>query len=996
MSDEAFKLQHELDRKELIINEFSNEIAQKDLLIDEYKHKINLLEANEVKHQEDLMEWIGENKDLRDQIVRLTAHIEDIDKSLEIMLNKNNELSSVLSNKDNTIDFLEGKIVTLNDRIRVLEMQLGQCLNIKLPDSTVVDSVSDKESIENLQTKVVILQSQINSLNLLLEDARKEADRAKKLQVQLENRNKEVKNLMEKLEQKDLELSSNENALRCLSEQLDDYKNKLDVLTTQANETIKELSSSVQYYKESAIEVSKEKIKVNEANSKLKKEISTLKDQLLKLESGEYGLADAAQENRTLKTMFSQRQAKIADLVLQLDLYESVIASLEKELGSNFDYDKLLQNCLEIQKQEKDKIRVGSRAIKVIQKAISNEKDLDCFEIIVDHESVVSHKNLIVKPQIGSSLPPKKQPDNGVIILSKVRNNKNYDNFRPISKNTKSFEFLDNNKQKNGALTNALERESIGKSKLGEDGHKPSTMISRGLDDDKDSKNSEESLSQEHIDLKRKLSLYKLEIENLRSENYEMNLKIKRLQESPSKRIASIISPDNSDIESLSSARLSRQISRPMNSNMYINTIYSSAIAIDPVSGKAINMDKNSNDVFSIRVVALKNKPSMLKGTDRTLHLIIADTLFQLTPKVESVKGICNFSQSLPSYTLDAESFTVSFDFNESLELVQKPVLLQMKEKRFNMIVLTTVENFKATIAQKNTLKYEFENIQRSSSSNQNKILELEERLTQEKMQQERLNEIIKNLRGRLEKQRVEFQERILGIKHETDRFIEKDRENNRKILELSKPLNDYKSHSQNLPEVSSLINKLQDEKATLKYNLKEAVDNAEYMQKKNSELIREIKTLRDDRLLSKSQPVDTKKEAIFQKYATKLKDRLKDMTQKCKDLEDENETLKRKSSPKHDIYGGKLPRDMNIEELKDHQKIEIIQQTKVEYTGRIRRLQAKVYELSNKNAELQNHLVKSTDTIKKLNKILKMKETSMASLQQEKAHLRQLLKKEC
>ena len=390
------------------------------------------------------------------------------------------------------------------------------------------------------------------------------------------------------------------------------------------------------------------------------------------------------------------------------------------------------------------------------------------------------------------------------------------------------------------------------------------------------------------------------------------------------------------------------------------------------------------------------NSPLAPRILSRTMPLEVV-SFKPPPPKLAS--DMCTMSGIINKEDSEPVKIVIANGFDGDAEEIQKPFIQVSSEKKSNIAVLTTRDDFIIYKAKVSNHKESIEKLQRKASSRKRAIKELQNKAKQQEEVNHKLQESNSTLQEEMNKQREQFQERLLQMRNETDRYLELEKEEMQKgvpFMQSALQREEDEKKSKELLEVSRLLQQLKNDKQQLEISLDEARDTSKYMQKRNHELTQQIKMMEEE-LSSRAKPQETQKSTDFQAYAKKLKGKLNDLQMKYDDLNKEHEALKRKKVIRSDIYGVEINENA-VDDLtprnsargsKTEKTPSSAHQSSVEAL-KLKKLTIQLDEANVRNGELQALLARQTETNKRLQKLLQAKETTTMQMQAQIASLKQ------
>lgn len=1054
MNESDAQLRQEIELRDETIKSLRHKIAdyeaykvktQQDLIVlvcqkKELTDNITRYESHIEDLDKALQEIMGVNKELTDQLTNRNTLIQQ----LEIRISEDNAKLDLLQNELNEKNGSQLSSTTLRSKDAVIK---------------------NAATLAQTQKELIEAKNKITQLSVALEETKKEAAKSYMLQTKLDNCMRELNLTRTKLDQRELELQSDKDSRKELDQRINRYREQIEELIAQGNEQYVTFCQQVEYYKKAAVEEAEEREKAIKKYEKKNEQISELKKALDKYEGGKYGLKEAAAENRALKTMLSQRQAAIADYVFQISIYERIIAALELELPESFDFNEFAKKVFDDVDDSRVEVS-DATAVRIMRKAISKQQNKDAsINVIMDHESTLQPpKDIITRPfnnTMSQSMKNRSQPlpplDTGVIFPN--------ENDKTLFSFTGKLAHDNMTLRMSSEDLLAPKRQKVHIPTVDEgvqfDGT-PLRLTDNQFSEDSDAQVHQ--LEKEIGDLYARLDLYKNELDKARKANelltqqndiYKQTLNNQRY--SPSSRTETSISSKN---ESIPVGKTETHISTtPTQQDEFDNTQVQSLPPVtlsafdnpsDGASGAQQGIDTGTN-MQSIEVsesdpaenmsreflIPVKNQRrlqppkqtldtineedgrislqdmrkrrisydasmSMRVPTPPIFKIDLPREVFAVKPHKTLASEMCTFAH-INDFTIEASKLSVVSSFDaETIDEIDIPIQEYLKKNGAEILIALKKDEFLIQRAQVKNHKQTLEKLQRKASTRKHKISDLNEKLKHSDGIHQNLQNTIDTLKNELATQRQEFQEKLLQMRTETDRFLELQVGEMKRAQEFDnrQEIQSEIKKSEELIEVSRLLSQLKSEKRQLENALEESRETARYMQRRNKELsdqVRQLEEQRDDMNAKTIAPPSPNTD--FQKYAKKLKERLRNLEEKHKDLQKENEELKRKLSTKKDIYGFELV-EQPVDDVRGSKKSlnasgEMTQSSAAalqssQESVRVKKMQLQMEEMSMKNGELQVLLARAQENIKKLQRLLSQKEETLAQKQQQCALLKQ------
>ncbi|KAH0787492.1 hypothetical protein GPJ56_008687 [Histomonas meleagridis] len=965
----------------------------KNNIIKQQTQEIERLESLNVKHRQDVLDFISEKKKLTDMNRRLESHISDVDSALVQMMERNKELAKSLQESENRNLILENELKAQYKNTHQLEREISK-LKYSERRNTNAFSISRLDTIESnyadAKQKLILASNTINELKLRISNLEKEEKRAAQLQIELDKKKLIIQTLQERYDQSEMELESYRSSAEEFRLQIDEYRDKIQKMMDDFEEKTNAMKIEVEYYRKRTEKTFKENTKLEEKIFESNKEMQTLKDQLDQYLSGNYGLEQAVNEMRQLKTMISVRDAQIADMILEHNWYEKVINGLESILPPTFDFKKFFDK-IEKEGIEEQQKNIEKQALELLHKCIAQQQNAPIGEVKIILGSNRGHKKtLVVVNDINGEtqvLPQKEKVlDNN--SQSTIINDPTQPNISYISLNSYSdYSSTDNDESFSDSEEFSFEHESeilqkkkIKKERKKQQKHQQQKIEQISLIDiphvdhsfvnvecQTEGNNETVKLQESESETENKfgedqwIRELRYKYQNLRKEKNSLITQIENMQKELEEKNNEVKTSKAKTEELLNEIdkmkTIKKQIVKPNIPSININ--------------KVISDEEHFSSSSSARTP--RNKTTTINQTlDEPIKQELNNKQIQVYQP--------NVSLKLSDIINNFEQFKISnFNFFHNSN---------------DEILLPTKEEIEKIETEKNNIKTELENLQKKASESEIEIEEQKRKISQKEQMLKELQSTIDNLETQLKEQRISFQNKIKKMNKQNEKVfqarlkeeLELNKINNNNININNNNNNNNNSDNQ-LSEVSSRLRRLNEIKNQLTNDLQESQETIKFFQSQNERLRQQILILEDENNQMKEKEMNNLRHQSLQQYSSTIKEKFVALQKKYKKLQTEYENIKKLNAEKIDTKQTSL---LTVEKSVDSLSTPEIDQN----SAKLKSAQVKIETLKTQNEEMQLRLGKANATIERLNQLLQRKESQLTSLQEQASKMKHMLER--
>lgn len=359
----------------------SSFIKKRDLEIADLKARIRANESLGLKHRQDFITYLAEKKKLSDQNLQLQAHIKDLDTAIQDLMQQNQQISKSLSNAQEQNRQLQIEIDQEQRMVMILEQKVSKARNLdKTLSQTQQRDLGSMQSLADVQKQLIISRNQVKELQIKCEKLQQFEEKAAKLEITVQQYRKHVQKLKKEIEDKEMELEPYRDRSERFVFQIDELREKNRITTEYAEKQIQMLNDEIIQQSKRIDEITNDNVNKEIEVENIKKENEELRNQITNYENGTIGLAEAAAQARQLKTLVSVRDAFIADLVNQINIFERIIVTIEPYLPPNFDFNAFYNEVLENQAHDIQR-RTERKALEILQATLAQHKNKPISEV---------------------------------------------------------------------------------------------------------------------------------------------------------------------------------------------------------------------------------------------------------------------------------------------------------------------------------------------------------------------------------------------------------------------------------------------------------------------------------------------------------------------------------------------------------------------------------------------------------------------------------------
>ena len=984
----------------------NNEILLKNL-----KKEKGELESLHVKHRQDLLSYISENKKLLDTNQKLEAHIQEVDSALVQMLSRNKELARTLQESELRNENLLVELDNEKKNVYRLEYELSKLRDDERRDQRYAMNANMNSAEANAQQfNLLMANNTIKDLRARIAKLELEEQRAAKLQIEL-TKQKQINELLHNQnDELEMELESHRSSVDEYRKQIDDLRDKNQFLEENFEDKINEMKVEVEYYRKSIEKEYQVNTELEEKLSNKDKEIDDLKEEMAQYLSETYGLTQAVNEIRQLKAMVSVRDAQIADMILENQWDQKVISSLEKYMPSNFDFqaffDKLQKQEIDVQQKQATK-----QALNLLRKTLEENKNINAGQVkIILGDNTRHKKTLIVSSNadgdiqaIPSESPHKKDNSSYKVGVTPIK--------QRSSSGTPSDE--------SDIAGSSSEPESIlASSQL-------NILMKRKKRNEKERKKQQEMLEHEIEGIPHVVSSSRVFTSDASCQTNESGLNA-NVEESKK--------PNNKFDDKESDSEKSQQQSSSTSTTTGPTTSKNDDAWVRELRNKLQRAQK-SKKILDEQLEAVKedfnSKAKECQAKDKEINGLKA-RIEDLLAEIDSIKGDIKggksdrpsiFRPSVPSLSLkkhrdsNESNTSISSDsssrrhkkpkraknFDDPLgaELVNKKIQVftpgvhielhkypitfealfkpKLSTERQEIMQVPSPQELDIIDARIRALQCDVADAQREAATSNQLVEEVRSKIKQKDESISRLQTTIDNLEQRLNEQRSAFQDKIQEMKEDAERVLEARLKQARDMDAINNATYGKGPSESDLAEVSMRLAQLNRDKAKLQEELTDTKEAMKFMQRQNEQLkgrVRQLENDIDD--LNDKKHGDSRQQAL-RDYSSELKMKYTALQKKYGDLQRQFEDLKKVKSSKGD------PLSMSVVSRSSERSVDDTSDAgNSRDQAKLKSAMLKIEQMKTQNEEMQLRLGKAQTTIERLNQLLQRKEQQLTKLQEQ------------
>lgn len=989
---------------------FGNRVDQnrEQQIIDLKKDKSEMESLN-VKHRQDILSYIAENKKLSDANQRLEAHIQDVDIALAQMLERNKELARSLQESELRNERLVNELDQEKKNVYRLEYDIAKLRDDERRDQRFLQE-SRLDAVEtnfaNAQQKLLIATNTIEELKSRIAKLEKEEQRAAKLQIELAKQKQINENLEDQNYQLETELESNRGSDEEYRKKIEDLTDRIQQLDESYEERIDAMKVEVEYYRKRTEKEFKVNAELEEQMLNKDKEIEDLKEEIAKYLDQTYGLPQAVNEIRQLKAMVSVRDAQIADMINENQMVEKVIYELIRRLPPDVNINDLFKNFQKHETEAQQK-QAEQNVMALLKKTLKENKQNNAGEIKIILGSGTPHKRTLVQgkeddsfrdygfaQKIASGLRRSRRAssmnssevnedtDRGDLDTDSLMNYSESEtdfaasqvNIMMKRKQKKDKERKKQDKQKDQpspqvGYSNKMVTSDVACQAYLDDFHATDKTDAEEKEEDKDDDSSRSQKEDKWVrELRGKLKKVKSEKatleEQLKAAREEFNKKVKESEEktleikSLNVRIEDLlvqIDKLKSDLKQNHSKHKSPRSSR-RNSDIEL-------------SDDTDDDDPDSSSDGTISARRRKQKYKSLNREDDPLRIDHEDASVQWYSGGVEVK----ISKRSQYFEIRPTKLRLSYQYNED-----------------DVFQLPTPEELDVIDARIKILQSEVFEAEHNAVQSEQKVEELQHKIDQKDQMISELQKTILNLEKRLDEQRDNFNEKLQKMNDEHDRTIEA------RLKQLN-DLNDVNSRrltgpfsEANLSDVSMRLEQLNRDKAKLIDELTETKEAMKFMQRQNDQLKETLKKLQGKYDEISEKQMDSSRQKLMD-YSSGLKIKYTALQKKYTELQRNYEDLKKFKESRNE------PLDLTSRSRSSEKSVDSDNggSASARDAAKLQSANLKIEQLKTQNEEMQLKLGKSQITIERLNQLLQRKEKQLTKIQEQATQYKHMLAKQ-
>ena len=970
----------------------------KDSKIAELQLEVQRYEAMTVKNRQDYIQYLADKKKLVDGNKRYESHIADLDHALIEMTNRNKELAKALQETQQENEYLQLEIQNQKKYSAQLENEVSRAKSdyrSRRGRDSEMRLDAAETNFADAKQKLILANNMINEMKIRIEALEREEKRAAKLQIALDQRNSQIRDLQENLDQCEMELQSYRGSAEEYRIQIEEARDRLQLTIENAENHINAMKAEVEYYRKRTEKEFKKNADLEEQVRKSEEELKATKHQLDEFMSERYGLTEAVNEMRQLKTMVSVRDAQIADLVMENGWYQKVISELEAILPKSFDFQGFYDK---IDKQQTDaEYNVMERkAVDLLQKTLAAHKNAPVGQVkIILGADKRKKKTIVMTNNAEGEL---KIVDSSLVLDRSVPSQKAIQEEAPPQEIPIPEEIPQTN-----VLTD--------------------TDSTTSTDDDSSSFNENSfSLveSSQIIGRKRKERQLKRQKRKEQEMSSAMGSTRESLQDFHVSHVAAVTIDSGCQVgEGLAIPLFAEPIvqERP-DEDEWLRDLRA---ILETVKKENLNL-KKENGAQKDELAARQQELSAVKARLEEMRAEIDRLKAELRergstrkrPIMSPIQVSNDFSSSSddgkPSPKLSPRSpqrrmtnDPLAFDNDDDVELARRMVpkaklSISVTSSAFEAIVKRHLEFYHSERdevimpseaerevfeARNDAYRLECEQLQKVVSERQHDLEDLKAKLDQRDQIIQEMHKTIENLEQKLAEQREAFHEKIIEMNNSAERILESRLKEARDMDALmnarmvaSGPTEDE------LAEVSRRIQQLNHDKDQLEGDLREAKETMRFMQRQNDQLQHQVRLLEMDKAqLQERTGFSSSRHQELKDYLSGLKMKYTALQKKYQDLQRIHEDLKRQKGARND------PLMMSgISHGSDKSGEGSARGEDASAAAKLKTVIVKNEQLRTQNEEMQLRLSKAQSTIERLNQLVQRKETQLTTLQEQVA----------
>ncbi|OHT09693.1 hypothetical protein TRFO_21312 [Tritrichomonas foetus] len=967
-------------------------IKNTDLVIANLQKDKIQMESLSVKHRQDILSYIADNKKLADTNKRLETHIRDVDSALATMLERNKELARSLQESELRNESLLTELDEEKKNVYRLEYELSKLRDDERRGKRNLDaSRLDSDETNAQQLNLLIANNTIKELKARIVKLEIEEQRAAKLQIELAKQKKVNEMLENQNDQLEMELESHRGSVEEYRKQIDDLRERNQLLEEEYEDRVNTMKIEVDFYRKRTEKEFKINSDLDEKLSEKDKEIDDLKEEIAQYLSGTYGLTQAVNEMRQLKAMVSVRDAQIADMVIENEWYQKVITALEGKMPSGFNFEQFFEN---LQKGEIEIIqkRAEKQALEMLKKTLEENKGTRVGEVKIIIGAETRHKKTLIVAN---------NADGDVKIMSNAPS--------PLRDTMESRHSVSNSTYKR--RSSSTTPSDYGEDDISNSDSDPeslfassqiSIMMKRKQRKDKERKMKEEFLdhtlqSIPHVVASNKVdtadiscqteatsasdpsdpepepepdsSSSKTEKKKVRKLRNDYN-KAKKEKTSLSNQVKAI--KEDFNRKSDECAEKSKEI------NGLKSRVHDLLVEIDKLKGELKQAKSEKPQILKPMIPPLSMKKSKHKIDSDSDSISSSESSSRQKShtknKFEEKKNIQHENKKVqvvaPGVTVSICPRPVYFEVRHG------PILSRVHNDIFQIPTPETLEMIDSRIK---LLQGDVIEAERKTSILAQEIEEGKHKLRQKDEIVDQMQKTIENLETRLNEQRAAFQEKITEMNNDAERILEARLKEARDMDAINNTPFARGQSETDLAEVSMRMAQLNRDKAKLLDELNDIKEAMRFMQRQNEQLKGRVHQLESDNMEMAERQMGSARQQALKDYSAGLKMKYTALQKKYSDLKRENEDLKKTKSRTDPLAMSSVSRssERSVDDASD-----------AGGSGRdgakLKSAMLKIEQMKTQNEEMQLRLSKAQTTIERLNQLLQRKEQQLTKLQEQ------------
>ena len=966
----------------------------KDEKIAELQLEKQRYEALAVKNRQDYIQFLADKKKLIDGTKRYESHIADLDKALIEITNRNKELAKALEQTQQQNEYLQLEVQSQKKYAAQLENEISRAKS-DIKSRRGRDSEMRLDAAEmnfaDAKQKLILANNMINEMKTRIEALEKEEKRAAKLQIALDQRNAQILELQENLDQCEMELESYRGSAEEYKIQIEEARDRLQLTIENAENHINAMKAEVEYYRKRTDKEFKKNVDLEEQVRKSNEELQSLKNQLDEFLSERYGLTEAVNEMRQLKTMVSVRDAQIADLVMENEWYQKVIGELEGIMPRDFDFQGFYDK-IDKQQTEHNYAVMERKAVDLLQKTLAAHKNAPVGQVKIILGADKSKKKTIVmtnnadgdlkivesstlqeKPVEPQKITVKtEEPPSPPKVLSDTDTTSSTDDDSTSSFNENDFSLVESSqiigrKRKERKMKKQKQKEQEMSSTVGSTtihdfpvARPAAVTVDNGCQagDGLSSLLITEPAVRDNADddewvrnMKTVLDTVKKENTNLKNETQAQKDEIASKQQELS-ALKARLEEMRAEVDRLKAELRERH---PRQRRMSISPAQMSPLQMSNDFSSSSDGDESprSSRATPKKTMRMENDP--LRMDDEVDDVELAR---RMVPKAK-----------------------LSICVNSSVFESKPKLALEFYHSHQDEVIMPSDSEREIFEARTNSYKIECEKLHKSMSERDHDLEDINRKLDQKDQMIQKMQNTIKSLEDRLEEQREAFQEKIIEMNNSAERILESRLKEARDMdaLTYGRAAPSMATDDE-LAEVSRRIQRLNHDKDLLEGQLRETKETLKFVQRHNDQLQHQVRILEMDKAQMQEQAMGTSRQQEIKDYMSGLKMKYSALQKKHQEIQRKYEDLKRQKGARND------PLMMTSVSQSSEKSLDASPSPHSDgcSPAKLKSMMVKNEQLRTQNEEMQLRLSKAQQTIERLNQLVQRKEAQLTTLQEQ------------